>query len=183
MRDQDWTASLRNVIRDVDELLALVGVPRSALAADLAPAFPVRVPRSFASRMRYGDAADPLLRQVLPLAAENVAVPGFCADPLDEASAMVAPGLIQKYASRLLLITAGDCAVHCRYCFRRNFPYSEHRLSVEDESLAAIRADPSITEVIASGGDPLMLTDAHFARLCDALESICLLYTSDAADE
>ena len=168
----NWSQELRDVVRDVGELLESLAITPSALDVDVAADFPLRVPRAFVRRMQRGNPADPLLRQVLPLAAENVAVPGFSADPLAEAAATVAPALIQKYAGRVLLITASACAVHCRYCFRRNFPYSEHRLGVADEALAAIREDSSITEVIASGGDPLMLTDVHFSRLLSALEAI-----------
>jgi EF-P beta-lysylation protein EpmB len=166
----DWTHELQEVVRDVDELLGLLGIARSELDVDVDPKFPLRVPRQFVRRMRFGDAADPLLRQVLPLNAERHVVDGFSEDPLDERNAMAGQGLIQKYAGRVLLIAAGDCAVHCRYCFRRNFPYSDHRFSVE--ALDTIRNDASITEVIASGGDPLMLNDRHFFRLLDAIETI-----------
>lgn len=167
-----WSQELRDVVRDVGELLSLLGLDPGELAVDVDSDFALRVPRTFVRRMRYGDPMDPLLRQVLPLAEERAVVAGFAPDPLREQDAVVAPGLIQKYAGRVLLIAASECAVHCRYCFRRNFPYSEHRLSVSDASLRAIADDPSISEVIASGGDPLMLTDSHVSRLLDALEAI-----------
>ena len=168
----DWSAELRGVVRNVGELLAMLEVAPADLDVDVDSKFALRVPRSFVRRMKLGDPADPLLRQVLPLAAESVRVAGFSRDPLQEHGTSVAPAVIQKYAGRVLLIAAAECAVHCRYCFRRNFPYSEHRLSVGEDSLNAVRNDPSISEVIASGGDPLMLTDGHFFRLLGALEAI-----------
>jgi EF-P beta-lysylation protein EpmB len=139
---------------------------------DFAPDFPLRVPVSFIERMRHGDAADPLLRQVLPLACERHRAPGYHADPLEESSATRAPGIIQKYRGRVLLIAAPVCAVHCRYCFRRNFPYADHQHPVAFPSLTAIERDPSITEVILSGGDPLMLKDAPLRRLIERLDTI-----------
>jgi len=167
-----WSRELKDVVRDTAELLRVLALDPEDILVDAKASFPLRVPRAFVARMRQGDPADPLLRQVLPLAMERAVVAGFSADPLGERTAMVTPALMQKYAGRMLLIAAADCAVHCRYCFRRNFPYSEHRLRVDDESLRAIADDESISEVIASGGDPLMLTDAHFSRLLDALEAI-----------
>ena len=135
-------------------------------AVDAAPSpFPLRVPKPYVARMCRGDPEDPLLRQVLPVSAEHAPVAGYMADPLREASAAVAPGLLQKYAGRVLLIATGACAVHCRYCFRRHFPYASHRQDANFEAVERIRADPSIREVILSGGDPLLLTDGHLARL------------------
>jgi len=124
--------------------------------------------------MRRGDANDPLLRQVLPLAAELSSPPGFVADPLAEHSAVTAPALLQKYAGRALLITTGACAVHCRYCFRREFPYAEQttdnpRLRA---AIATLAADPSITEVLLSGGDPLSLSDERLQEITARLETI-----------
>ena len=167
-----WSRALSDLVVDVGELLDLLGLTHTDLGVDVDSAFPLRVPRGFVARMKYGDANDPLLRQVLPLAAEREPAVGFVQDPLQEDEAVLAPAVIQKYAGRVLLIAAGECAVHCRYCFRRNFPYGQHRLRVSAESLGAIRADHTISEVIASGGDPLMLTDRHWERLLDELESI-----------
>tara|TARA_A100001037_G_scaffold281579_1_gene285385 strand:- start:788 stop:1609 length:822 start_codon:yes stop_codon:yes gene_type:complete len=122
--------------------------------------------------MVAGDPLDPLLRQVLPLLEERRAQSGFTVDPLMEDQFTIATGIIKKYEGRLLLIAAGACAIHCRYCFRRNFPYDANRLSIDQQSLEAIREDESISEVIVSGGDPMMLTDKHFARLLNYLEAI-----------
>ena len=132
------------------------------------------VPRSYADRMRYGDAADPLLLQVLPRADEDRIVSGFVADPVHDADARRAPGLLQKYHGRVLLIAAGTCAVHCRYCFRRSYPYQAepHRPDEWQPALDVIRDDTSVHEVILSGGDPLMLSDSRLSELCTRLAEI-----------
>lgn len=148
-----------------------------ALSADQVDAaqetgFALRVPRPYIARMGRGDPHDPLLRQVLPTAQESQSVSGYGLDPLRESSAVVDSGLLRKYAGRALLIAAGACAVNCRYCFRRHFPYAEHRQGSDFPALEAVRRDATISEVILSGGDPLMLTDAHFASLVQRIGGI-----------
>jgi L-lysine 2,3-aminomutase len=135
--------------------------------------FPMRVPRPFADKMRPGDAQDPLLRQVLPLGEEFEQVPGFVADPLDEHDSAL-PGLLHKYESRVLLVVRGGCAVNCRYCFRRHFPYADNSPGRDGwrEALDYIAAHPEINEVILSGGDPLMARDDHLDSLITGLEAI-----------
>ena len=165
-----WTLALANAITDPTTLLQRLGLVVDDV--DFAPEFPLRVPISFVERMRQGDAEDPLLRQVLPVAAERLHAPGYSVDPLEESPATRAPGIIQKYQGRVLLIAAPVCAVHCRYCFRRNFPYADHQHAVAFPALTAIERDPSITEVILSGGDPLMLKDAPLRRLIERLDGI-----------
>jgi EF-P beta-lysylation protein EpmB len=170
-----WQQQLAQAISSPAELLEELGLAHALApgALDAAPAFAMRVPWSYARRMRHGDARDPLLRQVLPLAAERVERPGFLADPLAEHTALRAPGLLHKYHGRALLIATGACAVHCRYCFRREFPYAEQVEAPRwREALAYLAADPSIEEVILSGGDPLALSDARLAAVTRALESI-----------
>ena len=168
-----WQRELAHAITDPLELCRLLQLdPHLALGAGAASAqFRLRVPRGFARRMRRGDPNDPLLRQVLPGLAELVEQPGFSADPLSELPAMRAPGLLHKYQGRALLLTTGACAVHCRYCFRREFPYGSAH---EDgprwrAALDVIGADPSIEELILSGGDPLSLATARLVQLSDAL--------------
>jgi EF-P beta-lysylation protein EpmB len=136
--------------------------------------FPFRVTRSYAARMGKGDPSDPLLRQVLPVGEEMDAKPGFLADPVGELNAATAPGLLHKYRGRALLIATGACAIHCRYCFRREFPYGELLLSRtrEAEALARIAADPSLAEIILSGGDPLLLDDERLNGLIERLAEI-----------
>jgi EF-P beta-lysylation protein EpmB len=127
--------------------------------------------------MRPGDLDDPLLRQVLPLPDEQAEATGFVADPVDDAAAVRQPGMLHKYAGRVLLVTTGACAIHCRYCFRRHFPYSDAPRSLADwqPALDEIADDPSIHEVILSGGDPLMLVDHTLAALVGELASIAHL--------
>ncbi len=146
-------------------------LPGAQAAARL---FPMQAPGDFVARIRPGDPADPLLRQVLPQAAELESAPGFVADPLDEQTASVAPGVLHKYPGRALLIVTGACAVHCRYCFRREFPYADHHAGVDEwrPALAYLAADPSLREVILSGGDPLTLSNRRLGELLTALERI-----------
>lgn len=166
-----WQRELKRSIRSTAELLRIVGVAaeRDFTVGD---DFPVRVPRPYIARMRRGDPDDPLLRQVLPSHLEAESVPGFHDDALGEAEAIVDTGLMQKYAGRALLIASGTCAVNCRYCFRRHFPYDRHRQDSFFPALDAVRQDASITELILSGGDPLMLNDSHFARLVAQIGTI-----------
>ncbi len=175
-----WRRSLAQAVTDPAELLVLLELP-SASADGLLDGmrragrlFPLRVPRSFVARMRKGDLRDPLLAQVLPLAAELEARPGFTADPLGELAWAAVPGVLHKYQGRALLVAAGACAVHCRYCFRREFPYAEQGASAAgfEQALAYLAADPTIEEVILSGGDPLLLPDARLARLAESLAEI-----------
>jgi L-lysine 2,3-aminomutase len=173
---EDWHASLSNAIRTADELLQRLelGSTLSSDAIEAAKSFPVMVPQSYLRRMKVGDLDDPLLRQVLPLDDEMRIVPGFNNDAVDDASFRAAPGLLKKYEGRALLIATGSCAVHCRYCFRRHYPYDDepHRLDDWQPAMQAIAEDESISEVLLSGGDPLMLTDQRLDSLLCQLESI-----------
>jgi EF-P beta-lysylation protein EpmB len=124
--------------------------------------------------MRKGDLHDPLLRQVLPLPEELEMAPGFTADPVGDEAAGAAPGLLHKYEGRVLLVLTGACAVHCRYCFRRHFPYSDapHSLADWEPALEYLAGEPSVHEVILSGGDPLSLVDSQLVRLVERLAEI-----------
>ena len=139
-----------------------------------APDFPVLVPDSFLKRMQPANPQDPLLLQVWPSSAEQIQVAGFVADAVGDLAARRAPGLIHKYHGRALMVAAGACAVHCRYCFRREYPYHNdpHTLEEWRPALQAIANDASISEVILSGGDPLMLNDARLHTLCLQLDQI-----------
>ncbi|HRF84629.1 MAG TPA: EF-P beta-lysylation protein EpmB, partial [Pseudoxanthomonas sp.] len=136
--------------------------------------FPLRVPAGFVARMRPGDLADPLLRQVLPVDDEQRIVPGFGLDAVGDGAAKKADGVIHKYRGRALLVATGSCAVNCRYCFRRHFPYAEETAARDGWSaaVAAIAADPSIEEVILSGGDPLSLATPKLAELTAQLARV-----------
>ncbi len=174
--DRDWKRALADAVRDPDELITLLDLPENLRegARRAAHQFPLAVPRSFIARMQPGDPEDPLLRQVLPFDAETEEAEGFVPDPVGDGPATLLPGLIQKYEGRVLLVTAGTCAVNCRYCFRREFPYGEAPRGLEAwrPAIARIAADPTVIEVILSGGDPLVLTDAALARLAGELARV-----------
>ncbi len=188
-RQTAWQAALAQSIRCPVELCRLLGLdPSVAVEAQRAAgSFGLLVPRPYVSRIRPGDPTDPLLLQILPRHTETVSTPGFNADPLHEAEAACGPGLLQKYQGRLLMVTNRSCAVHCRFCFRRHFiclqrpegdtasdgtlPYG-NGLCDASAAMRKIAADPSIREVILSGGDPLMLPDDDLARLVGELGNI-----------
>jgi EF-P beta-lysylation protein EpmB len=175
-RAATWQHVMKEAVRDADELCQLLDLaPQFAVqAARAAEQFPLFVPRPFLARMRRGDPHDPLLRQVLPLDAETIASPGFTPDPVGDLTVSLQPGLLQKYYGRVLMVTTGACAVHCRYCFRRHFPYSSAPRSLSDwlPAIDQIEADDSIHEVILSGGDPLTLVDSLLQQLVGRLEQI-----------
>lgn len=172
----DWRQAWRDAVRDPRELLGLLGIGHLAagISDDAAARFPLRVPRGFVARMRHGDPFDPLLRQVLPILDEDRVVPGFDLDAVGDGAARRGGGVIHKYEGRALLIATGSCAVHCRYCFRRHYPYAADTAAAAGwrEAMALVRADPSIHEVILSGGDPLSLANHKLAELTDALRGI-----------
>jgi L-lysine 2,3-aminomutase len=171
-----WQAELRDAIRDPRTLGETLGLPTEMIqsAAAAASDFPVFVPPSYLARIERANPADPLLRQVWPAAQEDTSVEGFVTDPVEDAAFALQPGLLKKYAGRALMIVTGACAIHCRYCFRRHFPFAETPPSEAawTASLEAIAADSSISEIILSGGDPLTVTDARLAWLVERLAAI-----------
>lgn len=171
-----WRRAMAEAVTDPAELLDLLELPRTLLppARRAAAAFGLRVPRGYVARMRPGDPADPLLRQVLPLGRELEEAPGYGDDPLAEAESGLRPGVLQKYRGRVLLVVTGACAVHCRYCFRRHFPYAENSPGRGGwaGAVEAIAADPEVREVILSGGDPLSVPDERLAELAGRLAAI-----------
>ena len=174
-----WQQALAQAITDPNELCRELALDPELLQ-EIEPAidqFRLRVPRSFVARMEKGNPNDPLLRQVLPLGIEMQAVPGFTQDPVEERKVHPASGLLHKYRGRVLLTLTGACAVHCRYCFRRHYPYEEKvpALSEWQAALNYIAKDKSITEVILSGGDPLVLKDQSLEKFIKMLESIAHL--------
>ncbi|MCE7032812.1 EF-P beta-lysylation protein EpmB [Lysobacter sp. GX 14042] len=176
MQSPRWQQLWREAVRDGGELLGLLGLDPAALglSAGAARQFPLRVPRGFVARMRHGDPADPLLRQVLPVDAEMRPAPGFSLDAVGDGAASAGDGMIRKYNGRALLVATGSCAINCRYCFRRHFPYAEQTASAAGwaAALERIAADGGIEEVILSGGDPLSLSDAKLAAFTDALRAV-----------
>jgi len=170
-----WQRSLAMAVRDCRALLERLHLdPDSVGSVCEELEFPVVVPESFLRRIRPGDPADPLLLQVLPQAKENARFPGDLRDPVGDLDSRAAPGLLQKYHGRVLLMAHGSCAVHCRYCFRRHYPYQEEPRSPDawTPAVEAIAADPEIHEVILSGGDPLVLSDRRLTDLVQRLEGI-----------
>lgn len=171
-----WQQLWREAVRDPRELLALLGLDGAVAEMSEAAAaqFALRVPRGFVARMRSGDPHDPLLRQVLPLDAELRPASGFSLDAVGDAAAKAGNGVICKYRGRALLVATGSCAINCRYCFRRHFPYAEETAAAGQwrQALDIIASDPSLEEVILSGGDPLSLATSKLAELTSALAGI-----------
>ena len=170
-----WIAELREAYSDPLALLRDLEIAPSAvpLSASASATFRFRVTRAFARRMQAGNPRDPLLLQVLPLADECQSNIGFGSDPVGDRLAARSPGLLHKYSGRALLIMTGGCAIHCRYCFRREFPYIESVGRAQlAHALAQIAADRSISEVILSGGDPLLLDDAALSTVIESLAAM-----------
>jgi EF-P beta-lysylation protein EpmB len=175
-----WQTLLQASVKSSDELLRLLEIdPATLNIRPLASDFPLRVPPGFVDRMVRGDSNDPLLRQVLPVLEESREAAGYGCDPLDEHASMATPGLLHKYHGRALLTLTGSCAINCRYCFRRHFPYSEANPTTNNRAraLAYLRQHPDITEIILSGGDPLMLPDSRLRPLAMQLADIPQLQT------
>ena len=176
-QEQNWQSQLSDLITDPLELLeALQLSPDQLLSGAILASeqFKLRVPRAFVGKMNIGDPLDPLLLQVLPHHLELEDHPGFVTDPLGEEQANQQPGVLHKYKSRFLLTLTGACAVHCRYCFRRHFPYQENLPKNEDwlNIKGYIESQPDINEVIFSGGDPLTLSNRKLKLWIDRLESL-----------
>jgi len=175
---EDWLQQLADVITEPAELLeylALSDSPEWQKGHDARRLFALRVPYAFARRMKKGDPNDPLLLQVMTSANEFIATPGYSTDPLEEQDdAIAVPGLLHKYINRALLLVKGGCAVNCRYCFRRHFPYQDNQGNKANwrQALDYIRQQPELDEIIFSGGDPLMAKDHELAWLLDEIETI-----------
>jgi EF-P beta-lysylation protein EpmB len=171
-----WQTLLGEAITDPQELLRELELPLRLLPAarQASAAFRLQVPRGFVRRMRRGDPDDPLLRQVLPLGEELEVGDGYSLDPLREQQSMAAPGVLHKYHGRVLLTLTGACAVHCRYCFRRHYPYSDATAGRANAQLAIdyLQRHPEVEELILSGGDPLSLSDNRLQSLVTRLASI-----------
>ena len=176
-----WQRALASAIRDPLELLSLLDLENDKTIKQLhhPEKFKLLVPLSYISKMKKGDWNDPLLKQVLPVLDETQSVAGFIADPVGDLDSVISSGILQKYQGRVLLITTGACAVHCRYCFRRHFPYANSMPDKDkwQETLLAIRNDSSIHEVILSGGDPLMIPDQRLQAMCKDLVEISHIKT------
>jgi EF-P beta-lysylation protein EpmB len=166
---KNWQQQLAEAFTDIKELCAYLNlsIDQLPVSKDAADLFALKVPRSFAEAIEKGNPDDPLLRQVLPVRDEMRFFPGYSDNPVGDLEAAKAVGILHKYHGRVLLINTGSCAINCRYCFRRSFPYADLQLGKEKEiaALRYIRENPDITEVILSGGDPLLLSDDRLQRL------------------
>ena len=170
-----WQKELANVVTDPEKLLRLLDIAPEDYVEHFQARklFPVRVPVPFIEKMKSGDFNDPLLKQVMPLAEEFDPVDGYLSDPLGEHET-VAEGLLHKYKHRVLMIVKAGCAINCRYCFRRHFPYEDNSPNKRrwQSAIDYIERHTEINEVIFSGGDPLMASDEHLAWLIKQLENI-----------
>ncbi|VFP87027.1 L-lysine 2,3-aminomutase [Candidatus Erwinia haradaeae] len=174
---EDWISQLANVITDFNELLALLGLsqhPDLIAQHTVRDHFSLRVPRSFVARMQKGDPQDPLFLQVATSQNELISALGYNIDPLSESSYNVCSGILHKYHNRALFLVKGRCAVHCRYCFRRYFPYKDHKGNKVNwqKALQYIHRQNNLDEIILSGGDPLIATDAELSWLFTQLEQV-----------
>jgi len=172
-RKTEWQNALSAAIREPDRLVDRLHLPESyrSAAQTASQIFPLLVTESYLQKMEPGNPQDPLLLQVLPLGMEQETNPDFQVDAVGDTDARRAAGLLHKYRGRALLITTGLCAIHCRYCFRKHYPYRDEpsKLSDWEPAFRVLHSDRTIQELILSGGDPLMLTDS---RLCELIESI-----------
>ncbi|MEW6483362.1 MAG: EF-P beta-lysylation protein EpmB [Pseudomonadota bacterium] len=173
---EDWLQQLTEVVTEPDELLKLLDLehlPALQAGTGARRLFALRVPRAFIRKMEKGNPQDPLLLQVITQQEEFISTPGYSIDPLEEQQNAV-PGLLHKYRNRALLLVKGGCAVNCRYCFRRHFPYQDNQGNKRNwqAALDYIRHHPELDEIIFSGGDPLMAKDHELDWLISELEAI-----------
>jgi len=174
--EQSWQWHLSNAVTDINELVRYLELEgRHENLSD----FPVLVPRPFLDRIEKSNPRDPLLLQVLPRAEESFAVDGYLPDPLMEGRQTPRRGMIYKYKGRVLVIVSGACGINCRYCFRRHFPYQGFQpdSAAWERLFEYIGNQPDITEVILSGGDPLVLSDRRLARIADRIAGIPHVHT------
>lgn len=170
LSEQSWQWHLQHAVRDIESLANALDLTLDAIPTD----FPLLVPQPYLARIQKGNPNDPLLRQVLPVVSENQAHTGYSADPLNELGQTPGKGILHKYQGRALVIASTSCAVNCRYCFRRHFPYEQFRPSPREwqDVLAYLQEHTDIHEVLLSGGDPLMLRDNYLANYIRDLEAI-----------
>ena len=173
--DPNWQKELANSFNSPESLLTYLGFDAQAFTKDnqARDLFALRVPRFFADLMTPNDINDPLLKQVMPVADEFIVDPDFSTDPLEEQQSSE-QGMLHKYHNRVLLMVRGGCAVNCRYCFRRHFPYGDHHNNKADwlEVFKQIGSDPNIDEIILSGGDPLMANDDYLSWMLQQINLI-----------
>ncbi len=175
MQHRNWQKVLQGASSSPEKLLNELDIEGSSLISRQANKdFPLRVPAGFINRMSKNDPDDPLFKQIWPSAEEEIDQTGFSKDPLNEVKRQAVPGLLHKYHGRVLLVLTGACAIHCRYCFRRHFPYSDSNPLGENlqKAIEYLQKETSVTEVILSGGDPLSLSDERLSELVSRLAEI-----------
>ncbi len=172
---QSWQALLKSAVTDPAQLAEILNIELPHYQSS----FPLLVPWPYLARIKPGNALDPLLLQVLPQPQESLVVPGYSSHPLEELEHARGSGLIQKYQGRVLVVATGACAINCRYCFRRHFPYQSFQPTTTDweNIIENVKSDPSIQEVILSGGDPLLLSNRRLANIAKQLAAIPHLTT------
>ena len=172
----DWKVELAQSVRTAADLASYVGISlhELTLAEKAVSQFPVFAPRPYLDRIRKGDPSDPLLRQVWPFLREDEPQPGYSTDPLREIDSAKSTGILQKYHGRALVVTTGACAIHCRYCFRRHFPYEQSPKGMNEwrQALESVRNEPTTQELLLSGGDPLTLVDEVLEQWIRELDGI-----------
>ncbi|MCK5356112.1 MAG: EF-P beta-lysylation protein EpmB [Methyloprofundus sp.] len=173
---ETWRQALSEAFTNIDDLCQYLQIQPEQILVSKAAAdkFTLRVPRAYAARIKKNAPDDPLLKQILPNQHETELLPGYSDNPVGDLEAIAAPGIIHKYQGRVLLIITGHCAINCRYCFRKAFPYNDQQLGRQklQAALNYIESDPSITEVILSGGDPLTLSDFRLGEILSGLNQI-----------
>lgn len=173
---KSWQEELQQLIKSPEALIKHLQLEDKWIepAIKASAHFPLRATESYISKIKKGDPHDPLLRQILPIDAELHPVEGYTSDPLEEKQFIPLPGIVHKYQSRVLFIAATQCAINCRYCFRRHFPYNDHELNRQQwqSGLDYIQSSQSINEVILSGGDPFSLSDNQLLWLVEQISDI-----------
>ncbi len=174
--ESDWQTLMKGSLISATELISYLELPKSFLpgAESGHQLFELRAPKPYLDRIEKGNPNDPLLLQILPMQQESLKVPGYITDPLEEMDSNPIPGLIHKYKSRVLLVGSGACAINCRYCFRRHFPYQDNGLSNDriDQVIRYLQAKKEVNEVILSGGDPLATPDRRLQQLVEQLAAV-----------
>jgi len=174
--EKNWQKLLANAITDPAQLLKQLNLSKQYLAGALKACqqFPLRVPQYYVDLMDKNNINDPLLKQILPLDLEMEAIEGFSQDPTGDLNAKVSQGILDKYQGRGLIISTGACAVHCRYCFRRHFPYQNENAGAKQwqQTIEYLTTATDLNEIILSGGDPLCLSNQRLVFLLDELDKI-----------
>ncbi|WP_295163967.1 EF-P beta-lysylation protein EpmB [uncultured Buchnera sp.] len=175
-KKDSWLYEISNSIIEPKKLLKFLHLEQHPkyYDAESRKLFPFRVPYSFASRMRKKDPEDPLLLQVITNNQEFLNNLEFNEDPIKERKNIVLPGLLHKYKDRVLWMLKTNCAINCRYCFRKHFPYETNKGNKKNwmKILHYISQNIQLNEVILSGGDPLMAKDHELLWIITCLSRI-----------